>query len=59
MFLNFDKDKSGTITKEELLIALNAEKSQEKQNEKFFSDVDKNHDGKIYYNEFLKLMQNQ
>lgn len=47
VFLNFDKDKSGAITKEELLMALNAEKIQEKQIEKLISDVDKNHDGKI------------
>ena len=58
-FLNFDKDRSGTITKDEILSALNAEKSQIKQIEKFISDVDKNHDGKIDYYEFLYLMQNK
>ena len=58
-FLNFDKDKNGKITKDELLIALKGEKSQEKLIGKFISDVDKNHDGKIDYNEFLNLMQNK
>ena len=57
--MNFDKDRSGTITKDEILSALNAEKSQIKQIEKFISDVDKNHDGKIDYYEFLYLMQNK
>jgi len=58
-FLNFDKDKSGQITKEELLQALKANKSQEKEIEKFIKAVDKNNDGKIDYNEFLLLMQNK
>ena len=58
-FLNFDKDKNGKITKDELLIALKGEKSQENLIRKFISDVDKNHDGKIDYNEFLNLMQNK
>ena len=57
--MNFDKDKNGKITKDELLIALKGEKSQEKLIGKFISDVDKNHDGKIDYNEFLNLMQNK
>jgi len=58
-FLNFDKDKNGKITKDELLIALKGEKSQENLIRKFISDVDKNNDGKIDYNEFLNLMQNK
>ena len=58
-FLNFDKDKSGKISKEELLQALKANKSQEKEIEKFIKAVDKNNDGKIDYNEFLLLMQNK
>ena len=57
--MNFDKDKNGKITKDELLIALKGEKSQENLIRKFISDVDKNHDGKIDYNEFLNLMQNK
>ena len=52
----FDKNKSGTITKEELLEALKAEKSQEKEIEKYIKAVDKNGDGKIDYKEFLELM---
>ena len=58
-FLNFDKNKSGKISKDELILALKAEKSQEKEIEKFISAVDKNHDGKIDFNEFLALMQKQ
>ena len=58
-FLNFDKDKSGKISKEELLQVLKANKSQEKEIEKFIKAVDKNNDGKIDYNEFLLLMQNK
>ena len=55
-FCMFDKDKSGSITKEELLKALKAEKSQEKEIEKYIKAVDKNGDGKIDYKEFLELM---
>ena len=58
-FTNFDKDKSGKISKEELLVALKAEKSQEKEIERLIKQVDKNNDGKIDYNEFLALMQNK
>ena len=58
-FTNFDKDKSGKISKDELLVALKAEKSQEKEIEKIIKQVDKNNDGKIDYNEFLALMQKQ
>jgi calmodulin len=52
----FDKDNSGTITKEEIINALKAEKSQEKEIEKYINAVDKNGDGKIDYKEFLELM---
>ncbi len=55
-FSVFDKDNSGQITKEELLEALKAEKSQEKEVEKYIQAVDKNGDGKIDYKEFLDLM---
>ena len=58
-FLNFDKDKSGKISKEELLEVLKVNKSQEKEIEKYIKAVDKNKDGKIDYNEFLDLMQNK
>jgi len=58
-FTNFDKDKSGKISKDELIVALKAEKSQEKEIEKLLKQVDKNNDRKIDYNEFLALMQNQ
>ena len=58
-FTNVDKDKSGKISKDELIVALKAEKSQEKEIEKLIKQVDKNNDGKIDYNEFLALMQNQ
>ena len=57
--MNFDKDKSGKISKDELIVALKAEKSQEKEIENFIKAVDKNKDGKIDYNEFLALMQNK
>ena len=55
-FCMFDKDNSGQITKDELLQALKAEKSQEKEVEKYIQAVDKNGDGKIDYKEFLDLM---
>jgi calcium-dependent protein kinase len=58
-FMNFDKDNSGKISKDELIVALKAEKSQEKEIENFIKAVDKNKDGKIDYNEFLALMQNK
>ena len=52
----FDKDEDGHITKEEILDALKAEKSQEKEIEQYINAVDKNGDGKIDYKEFLLLM---
>ena len=55
-FCMFDKDNNGTITKEEIISALKAEKSQEKEIEKYINEVDKNGDGKIDYKEFLELM---
>ena len=55
----YDKDNNGHITKEELIKALKAEKSQEKEIEKYIKAVDKNGDGKIDYKEFLALMNNQ
>ena len=55
-FCMFDKDNSGTITKEEIINALKAEKSQEKEIEHYINAVDKNGDGKIDYKEFLELM---
>ena len=62
-FLNFDKNRSGTISKDELMIALKNEnqnsKELEKEVEKLIKAVDKNGDGKIDYNEFLALMQNK
>ena len=55
-FCVFDKDEDGHITKEEILDALKAEKSQEKEIEQYINAVDKNGDGKIDYKEFLLLM---
>ena len=55
-FCMFDKDNSGQITKDEILKALNAEKNQEKEIEKYINAVDKNGDGKVDYKEFLQLM---
>ena len=55
-FTAYDKDNNGQITKEELLKVLNADKSQEKEIEKYIKAVDKNGDGKIDYKEFLSLM---
>ena len=56
-FSMFDKDNSGTITKEEIINAIKAEKNQEKEIEKYINAVDKNGDGKIDYKEFLELMR--
>ena len=58
-FCMYDKDNDGHITKNELLEVLKAEKSQEKEIEKYIKDVDKNGDGKIDYKEFLELMGEQ
>ena len=58
-FENFDKDNSGKISKDELIMVLKAEKIEEKQIEQYIKVLDKNQDGKINYNEFLVLMQNQ
>ena len=58
-FCMYDKDNNGHITKEELIKALKAEKSQEKEIEKYIQAVDKNGDGQIDYKEFLALMNNQ
>ena len=55
-FCKFDIDNSGFITTDELLKALKAEKSQEKEVEQLIKAVDKNGDGKIDYKEFLQLM---
>ena len=57
-FCMYDKDNNGHITKEELIKALKAEKSQEKEIEKYIKAVDKNGDGQIDYKEFLALMNN-
>ena len=58
-FCMYDKDNNGHITKEELIKALKAEKSQEKEIEQYIKAVDKNGDGQIDYKEFLTLMNNQ
>ena len=55
-FCMFDKDNSGQITKDEILKALNADRNQEKEIEKYINAVDKNGDGKVDYKEFLQLM---
>ena len=55
-FSMFDKDNDGLITKTELLNALKADISQEKEIESYIKAVDKNGDGKIDYKEFLQLM---
>ena len=56
-FMNFDKNRSGKISKDELVTALKANSCQEKEIEKFIKAVDKNGDGKIDYNEFVELMK--
>ena len=55
-FCLFDKDKTGKITKEELMEVLKLDKSQEKEAEKFIKDADKDRDGIINYKDFLELM---
>lgn len=56
-FMNFDINRSGKISKDELVTALKANSCQEKEIEKFIKAVDKNGDGKIDYNEFVDLMK--
>ena len=58
-FMNFDRDKSGKINKNELLEVLKANSCQEKEIEKYIKAVDKNGDGKIDFNEFVELMKNK
>jgi calcium-dependent protein kinase len=55
-FCNFDKDNTRHITKENLMLVLKAEKSQEKEIEKYIQAADKNGDGMIDYTEFLEFM---
>ena len=55
-FCLLDKDNDHMITKEEVMEVLKTEKSKEKEIEKYIKAVDVNGDGKIDYQEFLKLM---
>ena len=55
-FCVFDKNKTGRITKEELMEVLKLDKSQEKEAEIFIKDADKDGDGVINYKEFLEIM---
>ena len=57
---DFDKDKSGFITRDELRKILRSEEGlniPEKEIEKLIKEVDFNHDDKIDYNEFLNMMK--
>ena len=55
-FNYLDKDNDGKITKKEIMEVLKAEKTKEKEIEKYIKDVDKNGDNAIDYREFLELM---
>ena len=55
-FCVFDKDKSGHISKKELMEVLKTQKTHEKDIEEYIKAVDKNGDGVIDYKEFLYLM---
>ncbi|KAJ0252530.1 EF-hand domain-containing protein [Hirschfeldia incana] len=57
-FLHFDKDSSGCITKDELEIAMkNHGMGDEACAKEIISNIDKNNDGKIDYEEFCAMMR--
>lgn len=58
-FYWFDKDRDGVLNKKELetAFALIGENLQAGEFEDFFADCDRNGDGKIDYEEWVKLMQ--
>merc|ERR1719318_1123967 len=60
-FAVFDKDKSGTITESELKQAMKSlgEKMTDAEVRAMIKDVDLNGDGKIDYNEFVKMLKSQ
>ncbi|KAF8077163.1 hypothetical protein N665_1058s0001, partial [Sinapis alba] len=58
-FLHFDKDKSGYITKDELEIAMKEHgMGDEACAKEIISEVDKDNDGRIDYEEFCAMMRN-
>ncbi|EPS71918.1 calcium dependent protein kinase 2 [Genlisea aurea] len=56
-FSYFDKDGSGYITKDELQQACEQFGMNETQLDEIISEVDKDHDGRIDYSEFVAMMQ--
>ncbi|WZZ14356.1 hypothetical protein YC2023_107445 [Brassica napus] len=57
-FLHFDKDNSGYITKDELEIAMKEHgMGDEACAKEIISEIDKNYDGKIDYEEFCAMMR--
>ena len=59
-FSYFDKDNSGTISKEELRQCLTSEDFtlSEQQIAELLNGVDENNDGQIDYQEFIAMMKN-
>ncbi|EOA20568.1 hypothetical protein CARUB_v10000880mg [Capsella rubella] len=58
-FQDLDKDNSGYITKEELEIAMKERGMGDEANAKeIISEIDKNYDGKIDYEEFCTMLRN-
>lgn len=60
-FAYFDKDNSGSISKDELRVCLQSDDftlTDEQINELMGSGVDANNDGQIDYQEFLQMMKN-
>ena len=55
-FCVFDRDNTGSLSKENIMKVLKAEKWQEKEIEKYIKAADKNGDGVIDYKEFLDFM---
>ena len=57
-FQYFDKDGSGTITREELRTCLQSEDQtlSDEEINKLIGEVDQNQDGMIDYEEFLEMM---
>ena len=56
VFSAFDKDESGTISKDELIKLLKLEDTYDNKIMNIIKEIDKDGDGEIDYNEFIDLM---
>ena len=56
VFGAFDKDNSGTILKNDIISVLELDTNSSKQFESLFNNLDKDKDGKINFEEFIKMI---